>query len=463
MSFPFVHITDAAGGSSVVSCNDTPQVNRLRCSARRLTLWAAICVVGTPITRAVAQSVPADPGPLEIRLSGLRLQSLLADHAEFTAEVSVLAHAAAKLEDIQFRSVRLDNQIPAFVEPLTGSFALSPGAFLALPPVRITLYFADLPSATRLQSMLDESSVKLTGEVRAEMHLSLLGKIAVLDLHPTAVLILNQDVPLRRESVDTTTQLGVGLLALAQKAIGASTSLLSQLSGTSVTAGRSDAEARRYASSIVLVRTTYRMRGRSSEVHQCERLGFWVRAHDVLIPEESLEPWAFSAEAANIGGKVDKASVEISVQSLRGTLDQRYSAAPAPWIRSKGDFTIARRGTPTRNRLVAANRKVISVLEEGSSGNFAVLHFDHATGNALPRSEDMMPAEDNLLILQRQSGGGLPLRSLLVTSRGSEAIGLSRALDESTFGSPAISGRGAVVGLVVAEGTVIPISSLPLD
>jgi hypothetical protein len=391
----------------------------------------------------------------------LRLQSLLADHAEFTAEVTVLAHVAAKLEDLQFRSMRLDNQIPAFVEPLTGSFTLSPGAFLVLPPVHITLYFADLPSATRLQSMLDDASVKLTGEVRAGMHLSLLGKITVLDLHPTAVLTLHQNVPLRRENVDTTTQLGVGLLALAQKAIGTSTSILSQLSGISVTAGRSDAEAKRYATSIVLVRTTYRMRGSRSEVHQCERLGFWVRAHDVLIPEESLEPWAFSAEVANTGGKIDEASVEISVQSLGGALDQAY--ARAPWTRSNGDFTVARRGDPMRNRLVAADRKVISVLEEGSSGNFAVLHFSEATGNALPRSGDAMAAGESLLILQRQSGGGLPLRSLLVTSRGGEAMGLSRPLDESAFGSAVISGRGAVVGLVVAEGTVIPISSFPLD
>lgn len=432
--------------------------------SRHSTLCSVLCAliammsaIGVPIQ---AQAGPGS-GSVALLVQEVKLERLLADHAELSAVVVVTPGTAATLQQIRFQGFSLDTNTPVFIQPMAGRFVLQRGVPLVLPRAQVTAYYADFPTPAAMDDMLKAHKVRVVGEVRADLQLSLLGKLAVRESNPVAGVAIDQSVPFDEDAVSTSTQLGIGLLSLAQTALGTSASVLNRIAGVRVTV-ESGAVSTRILQSMVAVRTTYKLQGKPESAEKvCVRLGFRVDNSHLLVPLEVLEPWAFSLEtsAALASGMVqlDKASVDTVVVpflAAGGSSAQGLSQA-------RGEFTVSYRGHPFSSRLVLPGGGIVKVLEREDGQNFALLHLDQLSAAAMARASDDM-AGGTLSVLRRsvQEDGTLH-RLDLGTGTPHNATGLPRPVDETAFGSPLSNAEG-VLGMVVGERTVVPLTALPV-
>ncbi len=433
-----------------------------RKSARGLgaTLMLAACCFGL---RAELRGQDRPPGGIEaggvaVTLESVTLDRLLRDRAELLAVVEITPAMNAVLRGVRFRGMRLDEKTPVYIEPLGGEFVFERGKPLLLPHARISVFYSDFPTPAVMDGMLDRHNVRVTGEVWADLDMSLLGKLAKRDLHPVAALHMDQNVPFDEAAVDGPTQLGVGALALAQRALGTSVSLLDRVAGVRITT-ESGLPGARMIAPVVVVRTTYQMNGKDgASTNSCVRLGFWVDERHVLVPAEVLEPWAYSvrtAAALDRGGtSVDPATVDTEVFSAASSAGD---AGERGWSRARGDFLVVERGHPERIRLLMPDGRAVTVLERESAGNFALLEFGHTAVTPVMR---LLPGAEagDMTVLRRSTADGRPLR-LLDLGRGEPGTPLQmpRPVDEAIFGSPVML-DGSVTGMIVGEKTVVPLA-----
>lgn len=432
-----------------------------------LCRWACVAAVLLPL--ACGASSPKQPGSpatgvtrdadgtVDVFVQKIELQHLLADRAELSADIEILPHMDGVLHAVRFRGLRLDGATPVYMDPLEGNYKLQAGHALLLPHTRFDVYYSDFPTPAAMDDMLAAHHAQVTGEVRAGLQLSLAAKLLIHDLHPVVVLRLQQDVPFDEAAVDAPTQLGIGILAVAQRAVGASASVLERVAGVRVQVEVDPvSEAERNA--IVLVRTTYHIKGAVAE-RSCDRLGFWVDSEHVLVPAEVLEPWAYSVEAAEAIA-ANSASVDpLSVRTVVGPAPSA-SGRLSTWRATQGDFDIEQRGHPQAVRLLTSLGQPISVLERGSAGNYAVLHIksNHGYPAAAPGTE-----RAEVSALRRPTRAGQPLRRLPLGAESLQAgSALPRPVDESVFGSP-LTVDGVVIGMVTGETTWVPLTSIAAD
>jgi hypothetical protein len=353
--------------------------------------------------------------------------------------------------------MRIDGKTPVYLEPLEGQYALRRDMPLELPPVRMALYYSDFPSPSSMQAILDARSMHVSGNVRAGLRLSLLGKLAVRDLHPVTAVALDQDVPLDDGSVDAPTQLGVQILSAVQSVLGTSATVLERVAGLRITS-EDGVPTERQTRSLLVVRTSYRMgREGGSETKTCVRLGFWIDERHALVPAEALEPWDYSLEsmeAKALGGKLDEGSVETVLLPVLpgGGYDDQGGRM------TKADFHVVRRGSPKRSHLIMPGGASISVTERESQQNYAILEFNQAVGVPVARSSY---GSGQAQALRRDESIGPAVRTVdlgRAAVRGSAAM--PRPIDELAFGSPLLLDNGAV-GMIVGEREVVSLVGLP--
>ncbi len=403
------------------------------------------------------QADRAQGAQFDITLRRVRIIQFLADRVELSARAEVRPSEAAVLERLRFSGMRVDGKTPVYLESLEGQYALQRNVPLVLPPVRMALYYSDFPSPSSMQAILDARSMHVSGSLRAGLRLSLLGKLAVRDMHPVTALVLDQDVPLDHDAVDAPTQLGVGILSIAQSVLGTSATILDRVAGVRITSD-DGVPSERQTRPMVVIRTSYRIGGKGgSETKTCMRLGFWIDDRHALVPAEALEPWAYSlesAEAMAMGSKMDEGSVETVLLPVRpgGGYDDRGR------VMTKADFRVLRRGTPERSHLVMPSGASVSVVERESQQNYAILEFAQGAGMPVARSAY---ASDHTQALRRDESRGSAVRTVdlgRAVERGSALM--PRPIDELAFGSPLLLDSDAV-GMIVGEREVISLSSLP--
>lgn len=392
---------------------------------------------------------------VDVTVRRIELQRLLGDRAELVADVEVLPHMNAVLRTVRFRGLWLDGRTPVYMAPLGGEYTLQSGRSLLLPKIQLAVFYSDLPTPSSMHDMLAAHHVEIRGEVRAGLQLSLAGKLLTRDLHPVVALQLRQNVPFDEAAVDAPTQLGIGVLAVAERAVGASASVVERLAGVRVQVAVNPVSTAE-RDGTVLVRTTYRA-GKKGAVteYTCERLGFWVDKEHVLVPAEVLAPWAFSTELAQMA---TARSAGVDASSVTTVVDSADSAATEQlerWGSLQQEFTVERQGHPLSVRLLTPGGQAISVLERESEENYALLRYSARSGR--PQASTSAQ-QDEVNVLRRILGTDEPLRRLPI-GEGELHTGspLPRPVDQRVFGSPVRVG-GTIVGMVSGETTWVPLS-----
>lgn len=437
---------------------------------RREACWMLAGVCGAAFSSSIAAQADSQSAPdlahpaVSITLQDIRLERLLSDRAELSASLEITPASAVTLQRLRCNGLCLRGDTPLYMEPLLGRFSLQSGVPYALPRATLSAYYSDFPSPEAMDTMLAAHRVRVTGEVRADLQLTLLGRLAIRDRNPIAALPLDQTVAIAEDAVDTPTQLGISVLSLAGKALGLTASVVDRVAGVRVVV-RPDPAVLRSRDSMAYVQTTYRLTGRGGAFEKsCVRLGFWVDATQLLVPAEILEPWTYAlgtaAMLASGAVQLDRTSIETTVFPCTAGVQS------SSWSRKRGDFQVGQAGQPPTSRLLLPGGGSVSLRERESTQNFALLQFPAATGLPL-RSASTDAAERTLSLLRwsRPEGArGLPDNTeLTVLPLGSErlqvGVHLPRPVDERAFGSPLLADNG-VVGMVVGERTVVPLGDI---
>ena len=432
-------------------------------------MLAGLCgaASGRVAAQAALQSIPAQPHPaVSITLRDIRLERLLSNRAELSAALEITAAAAVTLQELRSHGLCLRGDTPVYMEPLAGRFALQSGVSYLLPRATLCVYYSDFPSPDVMDAMLQAHRVHVSGEIRADLQLSLLGRLAVHDRNPVAALPLDQTVSIDEDAVDTPTQVGISILSLAGKALGVTASAVDRIAGVRVVV-RPDPAVLRSRDSMAYVRTSYRLTGKDGTVGKsCVRLGFWVDATHLLVPAEALEPWAYALGTAAMlstgAVQLERASLETTVYPCMGR------GQPGGWSKQRGDFQVQQTGQPPTSRLLLSGGGSVFLRERESTQNFALLRFAAATGLPLRRGSTGTGVRTlDLLRWSAIDGGnaapdGAELAALPLSPAGFQQGGeLPRPVDEKAFGSPLFADSG-VVGMVVGERTVVPLGDVPL-
>lgn len=430
------------------------------CACVMTVLCSAACVASGPEEpRSHEAAVGQAAATFDIVVRKIDLQRLLGDRAQLSAEVEVLPHIDAQLHAVSFRGIRLNRETPVYIEPFEGNYTLHSGQPLLLPHARLSVYYSDFPTPSAMDDMLAAGRVDVRGEVLANLQISFIAKLLTHDMHPVVALSLQQTVPFDEDAVDVPTQLGIGLLAAAQRAVGTSASILDRVAGVRVHVDV-DPVSETEREATVLVRTTYRIKEKSvSTVYRCERLGFRTDAEHLLVPAEVLEPWAYSIEAAQMIA-ADPGSLDIGfTKTVVEPADMPASGQQSMWAVAQQGFQVERRGHPPSVRLLTAGGQPFSLLERESTENYAVLRLgaNHGRPEAATDGE-----RGEVSALRRASGTDQPLRRIVLGEEELHAGSpLPRPVDETLFGSPLMV-NGAVVGMVVAETTWVSLSAVAI-
>lgn len=412
-----------------------------------------------------AGQTAVDAEPLRLVVHRVVLDRLAADHAELSVEADAVAGVDAELKTLRLSGVRLDGT-PVYVDPLAGQIELRRGVPLQLPRVRMVVYYTDLPTPTALDNMLAVHHVRVTAEVRAQLQASILSKLLMGDLHPVAALPIDEQAGFDRAAVDPGIQAGVGLLSLAQQALGATVSVAEQLTGMQVSLEAnpvSEAERR----GLLLVRTTFRTRG-SAQQRVCERLGIWLDDEYALVPAEALKPWAYSLSTTETSsGERD----DVDPGSVQTVLVPFGADATSGSVAEIRNFKVHLQGRGQESRVISPARKQITVLERSSLGNFAILHVN-GTGDAHDAPGGFTGARSwgddsarTLRVYRYNPNLTSRLRFLQFdddeASAGTASLlhRLPRPVDSSMFGSPVLLG-GEPVGMVVSETSWIGLPAM---
>lgn len=421
-----------------------------------LLLWLA----GSAYAHGPAPIRSSGMPELQLRLNRIRLDRVEPDRYEFDAEVEMNASTAAKVESLSFSSMRLNDEIPLFIAPLPAHLAVKKNTWTELPPLRLTIYAADLASLALLRQVVETHEARLQGDVRAGLEVPLLGRLWMGTLHPTAALALDQQVALETGAVDPWTAGGLTLGSWLE----AGTKALESLLGIGQSATGLELR-QQLLRSVVIVHTTYRVQAGSSESRRnLDRLGFWISPHLVVAPEEILEPWAYLPSLAVQAGDGSK-GLNFSLEDIVVRPASPPSDDALEWRRSRGDFTVSWRGKPQKERLIVSAQVDVEVLSRSSSANVAVLQFPRGmVYEPLPiaacASKDCGAEVQAGLTVIREKGE--PGQATILAIQGTpelDSMSLSRPLDEACFGSPVVS-RAGILGMVGSERTVVPVAAI---
>src|ERR1039457_2200412 len=147
-----------------------------------------------------AQStVPAQPALQTAMLQNLQvkevnLSEIDTSHVKLAVDLNLTAAQSVTMESVRLCSLHL-NGMPVFAAPLNQEIVLKKGVATALPPLYITVLFRDLHTVEPLRRMIEKQSVRIEGEMVADVRLTMVEKLALHPQHPSVEFTLGQDVP----------------------------------------------------------------------------------------------------------------------------------------------------------------------------------------------------------------------------------------------------------------------------
>jgi hypothetical protein len=376
-------------------------------------------------------------------------------HIKLAVDLSLVPARTVILENLRLCSLHL-NGLPVFASPLNQELVLNKGVTTALPPIYVTILFRDLRSTEPLRRMIENQSVRLEGQLMADVRLNMLEKLALHTQHPSVELALNQDVPVglggkALERKLELTMLGVidtGLKAksMADKYIqGLEPQWIRDLQGSS-------------QASLYAVESSYTLtQGDASYPVTSKQLGFRISPSQVVTTAEAEMPWKYDAEFLDA---VQSGTVKLVKNSLDMQLQPIVQGDPLRL--SAKDFTVDMRGTVEDDSVIAVSGKhsKMKVMRRASPGTLSVLTL-HAppASQALSAATAAVAAQDGwerVAVFRLRVDAVTKKLSVDVLILGArhdgQGIRLSEPVDAAVFGSPIVTPDG-VVGLVQDEQT----------
>jgi hypothetical protein len=434
-----------------------------------MSAWAAASGMAQSAGPAQPAAVPAQPAVQAAMLQNLQVKEVnLAEidtsHVKLAVDLNLTAAQSVTMESVRLCSIHL-NGMPVFAAPLNQEIVLKKGVATALPPLYITVLFRDLRTVEPLRRMIEKQSVRIEGEMVADVRLTMVEKLALHTQHPSVEISLGQDVPVQLSVSDF--QRGLALSALGYidiglKASSAADMLLPGAKPQWIRDLETNAPANLFA-----VESSYTLAQKdASSTVVSVALGFRAGSGAVVTTAEALAPWKYDTEflsAVQSGAaKLVKNSQEIQLRPVGLGDPLRLSAK---------DFTVDLRGTPEGDNLIAVaggGHGKIQVMRRASPTSLAVLTLQPqpaaapgvvgaaaglASATAAVVAQD---AWDQVVIFRLREDAVTKKPSVealqMKARREGKGIHLSEPVDAAVFGSPIVTPDG-VIGLVQDEQT----------
>jgi hypothetical protein len=367
-------------------------------------------------------------------------------------------------QSVTFESLRLCslslNGLPVFASPLNQEIVLKKGVATALPPLYVTVLFRDLRTVEPLRRMIEKQSVRIEGDLVADVRLSMIEKLALHTQHPSIEMALTQDVPAIVGGTALERSVALTILGVIDTGLQATSTAGKYIPGMRPQ-WINDLEANAQAN-LFAVESSYELtQGDASFPVISLELGFRVPSGVVVTTAETQAPWKYDAEflgAVQSGtAKLVKSSQEIQLRPFGLGDPLRLSAK---------DFALELRGAREEDNVIAVSGNghgKVQVLRRASPLAMAVmtLHVPPATEPAtgLPTASAAIAAQDSWEqvavfrlredpVTRKPSVDVLQLGAL----RDGQGIRLTEPVDAAVFGSPIVTPDG-VIGLVQDEQT----------
>jgi hypothetical protein len=419
----------------------------LRVAVAGISVFAAIVGLAQPVMQASSVG--------DFQIKEVNVAEIDTSHVKLALDLNLTPAQSSTLENLRLCSLHL-NGLPVFASPLNQEMVLNKGVVTALPPLYVTILFRDLQSTDPLRRMIENQSVRVEGELVANVRLTMMEKLMLHTQHPGVAIALNQDVPVDLGGKALERNIELTILQVIDTGLKAKTMANKYIQGMQPQWIR-DLQANGPAN-LFAVESSYTLKqAKASYPVASVQLGFRITPAGVVTTAESQSPWKYDAEfleAVQSGAaKLVKKSQEIQLQPLMQGDLLRLSAR---------DFTVDMRGTQEENTLISANGKhgKMKVLQRASPTALAVLtlHAPPST-QALTAAPAAVVAQDSwehVAVFRLHVDAATKKLSVEVLQLGAhregQGIRLNVPVDAAVFGSPIVTPEG-VIGLVQDEQT----------
>jgi hypothetical protein len=428
---------------------------------------------------------PAGPASIigNLQVKEVNLAEIDTSHVKLAVDLNLTVTQSATFENLRLASLHL-NGLPVFAAPLNQEIVLKKGAPTALPPLYVTVLFRDLHTVTPLRRMIENQSVRLDGDLVADLRLTALEKLALHTEHPSVEIALAQEVPVNIEASAFERSMALGALSLIDSGLQATASADRYIPGMKPK-WIADLEASAQTN-LFAVESSYALtHGETSDPVVAVLLGFRVKPAQVVTAAEAEEPWKYDADflgAVQSGAaKLVKNSQDILLRPLGLGDPLRLSAK---------DFAVEMRGTQETDSLIAVGNGghgKIQVMRRAAPTSLAVLTLHappalagegmgQSTGqgasqaaglslsSALAAASAAVAAQDSwpqVAVFRLREDPVTKKPSIEVLQMGAvrdgNGIKLNEPVDAAAFGSPIVTPDG-VIGLVQDEqaGAFLP-------
>jgi hypothetical protein len=363
------------------------------------------------------------------------------------------------------------NGLPVFAAPLNQEIVLKKGVATALPPLYVTILYRDLHTVGPLRRMIENQSVRIEGELVADLRLSAIEKLALHTQHPSVEIDLSQEVPVQIVTSAFERTLALSALTLIDSGLQATAEADKLIPGMEPQWIR-DLEARA-RENLFAVETSYTLEhGDDSDPVAAVELGFRVAPGAVLTTAEAMTPWKYDAEFLTA---VQSGAVKLVKNSREVLL--RPTGAGDPLRLGAKDFTVDLRGSAEQDNLIAVSgggHGKIQVMQRASPGSLAVLKLTapvaSASGQTADSATGLSPASaavsaqdvwEQIAVFRLREDPVTKKPKIDVLQMGARRAGngiqLTEPVDAAVFGSPIVT-PGGVIGLVQDEqaGAFLP-------
>ena len=422
----------------------------------KAALRVAIAGIGVFAAGAgLAQPVMQPPSVGDFQLKEVSVAEIDTSHVKLAVDLNLTPAQSATLENLRLCSLHL-NGLLVFASPMNQEIVLNKGVVTALPPLYVTILFRDLQSTDPLRRMVENQSVRVEGELVADVRLTMMEKLVLHTQHPSVVVPLNQDVPVDLGGKALERNIELAILQVIDAGFKAKAMTDKYIQGLQPQWIR-DLQANGPAN-LFAVESSYTLKQANASYPVASiQLGFRIAPAGVVTTAESQSPWKYDAEfleAVQSGtAKLVKKSKEIQLRPLVQGGILRLSSR---------DFTVDLRGTQEEDTLISANGKhgKMKVLQRASPTALAVLTLHAAPDTqALSPAPAAMVAQDSwehIAVFRLRVDAATKNLSVEVLRLGAhregQGIRLNVPVDAAVFGSPIVTPDG-VIGLVQDEQT----------
>jgi hypothetical protein len=437
---------------------------------RIATSGICACWAISGISQPVPPAQPTAASALieELKVKEVGLAEIDTSHVKLAVDLNLTATQSVTMESLRIGSLRL-NGLPVYTAPLNQEIVFKKGVPTALPPLYITVLFRDLNTVEPLKRMIDNQSVKIEGEVVANVRLGMIEKLALHMQHPTVEIALSQEVPaiLGISAFERSMALSIlGVIDTGLKATASAGQLIPGVRPAWIRSLEAGAPATLFA-----VESSYALTQAGANFPVLSlSLSFRVAPGKLVTTAESEAPWKYDAEflsAVQSGSaKLVKNTQEIQLRPLQLGDPLRLSAK---------DFTVELRGSTEGDKLIAVSgdkHGKIQLLRRATPGSLAVISLQPqpaalpgaASPAGMTAASAALAAQDSwpevaIFRLREDPATKKPSVEVLTMAahRDGKSIQLSEPVDAAAFGSPIVTPDG-VIGLVQNEqtGTFLP-------